>query len=216
MEKDMKTDKVFQYIYDGIKTAEFPPGKMLTERGIVKKLGVSRTPVREALRRLEKYGLVESEPHKGVKVISMTKDRIKHLYQVREVLEGLGARLLAENRDEEAISVLNNLLADAEEAVKVGDIDTLSTINSNFHMEIARISGNSYLINVLTTLQSHIQLVMVTSLSNKNRPPQNLKEHRMIVDAIESWDPELAEAVIKSHVRKSYNKALQKLKINED
>ncbi|MGP4061057.1 GntR family transcriptional regulator [Halobacillus sp. H74] len=214
-EKEVKTDRVFQYIYEGIKSGEYESGQTLTESEIVNKLQVSRTPVREALRRLEKYGLVESKPHRGVKVISMTKQRIEDLYQVREVLEGLGARLIAQKRNESAVKKLNGILTEAEKAVEKNDIHSLSTINSSFHMEIAQASENLYLINILNTLQSHISLVMVTSLSNKDRPPENLKEHRMIVDAMESWDPELAEAVIKSHVRKSYHLALKKMDITK-
>ncbi|WP_085524380.1 GntR family transcriptional regulator [Tuberibacillus sp. Marseille-P3662] len=210
-EKDIKTDRVFQYIYDGIKSGEFPSGQMLTEREIVKKLEVSRTPVREALRRLEKFGLVNSEPHKGVRVISMSKERISNLYQVRELLEGLGAKLISKNKNEKAIERLREIMEKAEQAVKEGDIDKLSNINSQFHMEIAKSSENYYLENIMHTLQSNINLLMATSLSSENRPIQNLKEHHMIIDAIESWDPELAEAVTKSHVRKAYNTALNKI-----
>ncbi|MCF6411597.1 GntR family transcriptional regulator [Pseudalkalibacillus salsuginis] len=214
-EKDIKTDKVFRYVFDSIKNGEFTTGQMLTESGIVKKLGVSRTPVREALRRLEKYGLVESEPHKGVKVISITKERITDLYQVREVLEGLGAKLIAMNRNHEQVGKLHAILSQAKKAVEDDDIETLSSINSSFHLEIAKASHNTYLVNIFETLQSHIQLVMLTSLSNKDRPKENLKEHKMIVEAIESWDPELAEAIIKGHVRRAYRAALKKLNLDE-
>jgi DNA-binding GntR family transcriptional regulator len=215
-EKDVKTGRVFQYIYEGIKNGEYSSGQMLTEGEIVKKLGVSRTPVREALRRLEKFGLVTSEPHKGVKVISMSNERIKQLYEVREVLEGLGAKLIAQSRNEEAVTKLSSILDEAEEAVKEGNVETLSKINSNFHLEIAKASNNFYLVDIMATLQSHISLVMTTSLSSKDRPPENLKEHRMIVYAIKSWDPEYAEAAIKAHVRKSYETALKELTITQD
>lgn len=215
-EKNIKTNRVFEYIYEGIKTGKISSGQMLTESGMVQKLGVSRTPVREALRRLEKYGLVHSEPHKGVKVISMSKERIQHLYQVRELLEGLGAKLIAEHNNKEAVSKLRNILNEAEQAAEQGNIDLLQKINSQFHMEIAKASENYYLENIMQTLQSHISLVMATSLSTKNRPKENIKEHYMIIDAIESWDPELAEAIIKSHVRKSYKTALKKIEIDDN
>jgi DNA-binding GntR family transcriptional regulator len=214
-EKDVKTGRVFQYIYEGIKKGDYSPGQMLTEGEIVKKLGVSRTPVREALRRLEKFGLVTSEPHKGVKVISMSNEKIKQLYEVREVLEGLSAKLIAKSRNEAVIAKLYLILEEAEKAVEEGNVEELSRINSNFHLQIAKASNNDYLVDIMTTLQTHISLVMTKSLSSKNRPPENLKEHRMILHAIESWDPDYAEAAIKAHVRKSYETALKELTITE-
>jgi DNA-binding GntR family transcriptional regulator len=210
-EKDVKTGRVFQYIYEGIKNGEYSPGQMLTEGEIVKKLGVSRTPVREALRRLEKFGLVTSEPHKGVKVISMSNEKIKQLYEVREVLEGLSAKLIAKSKNETVVAKLYSILDEAEKAVEDGNVEELSRINSNFHLQIAQAANNGYLVDIMTTLQSHISLVMTKSLSSKNRPPENLKEHRMILHAIESWDPDYAEAAIKAHVRKSYETALKEL-----
>ncbi|WP_366924016.1 GntR family transcriptional regulator [Metallumcola ferriviriculae] len=215
LEKDIKTDMVFEYLYNGIISGELQFGQMLTEREIVSKLGVSRTPVREALRRLEKFGLVETEPHKGVKVITITKQRVIDLYRFREVLEGLGAKLIAETRDKKVIDKLKVFLDDAEKAIELGDIKELSKINNEFHMEIAKTANNSYLFSAIKTLQSHIHLVMTTTLSNKKRPLENIKEHKLILDAILSWDPEFAEAVMKAHVRKSYKTALKEFGLTE-
>lgn len=213
MEKDIKTDSVFDYIYSGIKNGKFKAGETLTERGLAKILDVSRTPVREALRRLEKYGLVEPEPHKGVKIISMSFDKVKQLYQVREVLEGLGAKILAENAKEEDIEELEKLLKEAEAAAKAEDIELLSQINSKFHNQLASSTKNDYLINIMKTLQSHITIGMTTSLALTGRPMENIKEHKLILEAIKTKDTELAETVTKYHVRNSMKNALRKLEI---
>ncbi|MCL7749229.1 GntR family transcriptional regulator [Halalkalibacter alkaliphilus] len=213
MEKDIKTDSVFDHIYKGIKDGLIKSGETLSERGLASELNVSRTPVREALRRLENYGLVEPEPHKGVKVISFSEEKVKQLYQVREVLEGLGAKLLAEKANPKDIERLEMLLAEAEKAAKNNDIDLLRNINSQFHIEIASSTNNLYLINTMQTLQSHISVCMGTSLKVTGRPLENIEEHHLILDAIKRGEPDFAEAVTKYHVRKSMENVLKNLEI---
>ncbi|MED4600469.1 GntR family transcriptional regulator [Paenibacillus validus] len=209
-EKDIKREQVFDYIYNAIHLGEIRPGQTLSERTLSIKLGVSRTPIREAFRQLENLGLVKSEPHKGVTVTSISGDQLKQLYQIREVLEGLGARILAENRNEEVLAALTNLLKEAEQAVQQEDIYTLSKINTQFHLAIASGTKNIYLENMMQTLQIHLRLLMSTSLSSSGRPKENLKEHWMIVKAIESGDPELAETVASFHIRNAYKTILAK------
>lgn len=213
MEKDIKTDSVFDHIYSGIKKGVIKSGETLSERSLATELNVSRTPVREAFRRLEKYGLVEPKPHKGVKVISFSIDRVKQLYQVREVLEGLGARILAENANPGNIEKLEILLNEASEAAKNEDIKLLRNINSQFHSELARSTNNLYLINTMQTLQSHISVCMATSLARTGRPMENIEEHHLILDAIKRKDPDFAEAVTKYHVRTSMENVLKNLEI---
>jgi DNA-binding GntR family transcriptional regulator len=210
-EKDIKRDQVIEYIYNAIRLGQIDPGQPLSERTLSTKLGVSRTPIREAFRQLEKIGLVKSEPHKGVTVVSITMDQVKQLYQIREVLEGLGCRIMAENRNEEAIAKLTELLRQAEQSAQEGNIFELSKINTQFHLAIASGAKNIYLENTMLTLQTHISLLMSTSLSSSGRPKENIKEHWMIVNAIESGDPELAEATARFHVRNAYKTVLTQL-----
>ncbi|WP_059104356.1 GntR family transcriptional regulator [Shouchella shacheensis] len=203
-----KNGSIFEYLWNAIKTGEIESGQMLTERDLARNLGVSRTPIREALRRLEKYGLVQHEPHKGVRVISVSTESVKQLYEIREILEGFGARILAEHATKEDISTLEDILHQAETAAEEDDIYTLSKINANFHTQLAQRSGNKYLESIMQTLQSHISLVMSKSLKQSGRPDQNIAEHWMILEAIKQKDPQLAESITKYHVRKAMSNAI--------
>ena len=211
--KDVKRDWVFEYLYSAIKKGDLHSGQTLTERELADRLGVSRTPIREAFRLLENLGLVKSEPHKGIRVISISQDQIKYLYQIREVLEGLGVKTLALSKNEEAINHLRSLIERAELAMQKEDISLLAKINTEFHLSIAHFSGNIYLENTMQTLQSHMSLLMSTSLSHRGRPAENIREHRLILQAIENGDFELAEANAKSHVRKAFQIVMSELQI---
>lgn len=215
MSEDVKRDRVFNHIFTSIKRGEYAQGQTLTERGLANELGVSRTPIREAFRQLENIGLVEAEPHRGVRVISISDDHVKQLYDIREVLEGLGARRLAEKENVEVINKLNLLLEQARKAVDSEDIDLLSKINRSFHMEIALGSGNLYLYHTLETLQTQISLFMATSLSQSGRPLLNLEEHMMLLMAIESGDSNLAETTARYHVRKALSYTLKEIKLKK-
>ncbi|MHC2207382.1 DNA-binding GntR family transcriptional regulator [Paenibacillus sp. PvR052] len=210
-ELNTKVDGVYEYIFDAIKRGDFHSEKILSERELGNLLGVSRTPIREAFRKLEKEGLVQYEPHRGVRVISFSHEKIRQLYQVREMLEGLGARLLSQCQNQAANQNLRLLLEQAEQAADQGNIAMLSQINQQFHMGIALGSENVYLINSLQTLQSHITIFMAKSLSQSGRPVENLKEHWLILNAIESGDSELAEVTAKFHIRNAYANAIKQL-----
>ncbi len=210
-EKDIKRDQVVEYLFHAIQQGEIHTGQTLSERAISAKLGVSRTPIREAFRQLEILGLVTSAPHKGCTVTSISTEQIEQLYDIREVLEGLGARLMAIKGNRHAIEHLGKLLDDAERFASLGDIHHLSKVNAQFHMEIAQGSQNFYLQTMMQTLQTHIGLLMSTSLSQSGRPEQNLREHRMILNAIEIGDGNLAESTAQFHVRNAYKNALKQL-----
>lgn len=212
-EKDIKRELVFQHIITGIASGEFRAGQSLSERHLSAKLGVSRTPVREAFRQLENLGIVRAEPHKGVTVSTISTDQVKQLYLIREVLEGLGARLMAEIGSQADIDKLRILLEQAESAAMRNDIVSLSSINTQFHLKIAEASQNSFLLTAMQNLQKHINLFMSSTLSSSGRPRQNLREHWMILHAIESGDPELAEETAKFHIRNACKAMLNNLMI---
>jgi len=214
--KDVKRDWVFEHLYNAIKKGDFYSGQTLTERELATRLGVSRTPIREAFRLLENLGLVESHPHKGIRVISIPQEQIKYLYQIREVLEGLGVKTLALSKNEEAIIHLRGLIEKAELAMQKEDIALLAKINTEFHLSIAYFSGNIYLKNTMQTLQSHMSLLMSTSLSHRGRPAENIREHRLILQAIENGDSELAEANAKSHVRNAFKIVMTELEMQNN
>lgn len=208
---DVKKNSVYEYLYNAIRTGEIKPGQTLTERGLAEKIGVSRTPVREAIRKLEEQGIVTHEPHKGVKVITLSVDKVAQLYDVRELLEGLAARKLAERHTPEGLGELIALMDEAEQEAVANHVHELARINSEFHLTLARLSGNVYLEAIMNMLQTQIGLMMSASLSTSGRPLQNISEHKMLIDAIRSGDGEFAESIAKHHVRNAREHAMQKL-----
>ena len=153
-ERFIKTKNVYDYIYFGINQGEIQPGDTLTERNIAAKLDVSRTPVREAFRKLEQDGIVTFEPYKGIRVNSYTKEEIEHLYNVRVALEVLSIEICTKKDNAVLVTTLNTLLENAKQAVEDNDIIKLRDINSNFHSEIAKFTQNPYLISTLNNLQN--------------------------------------------------------------
>lgn len=206
----MKKDLVFNNLKETIISGYFRPGESLSEREIAKMLGVSRTPVREAFQRLEKEGIVIYTPNKGVTVPTFTKKQLKNIYDVREHMEGLSARLLAEKQDMQVVELLreNVRMASLE-----NDIKQQAVINGDFHQLIAESSGNPFLINIFQTLQSKISLIRSTSLSYQDRLKTNNIEHIQICDAIESGNGDLAEHVARSHIRNSMKSALSMIEM---
>jgi DNA-binding GntR family transcriptional regulator len=208
---EVKGNSVYDYLLNSIRTGVITSGQTLTERGLAEKLGVSRTPIREAFRKLAELGLVKYEPHKGVKVITLSLDRVGHLYDVRELLEGLAVRTLTKLNDSEALAELKGFIDQAEKEVAVNNINELSVINAEFHKALARYSKNTYLEDIMNILQTHISLMMSTSLSNTGRPLENIEEHKMIIHAIKSGDADFAENIAKYHVRQARAHAIKML-----
>lgn len=208
---EVKKNSVYDYLFNAIRSGDIKPGQTLTERGLAEKIGVSRTPVREAIRKLEEQGIVTHEPHKGVKVITLSEEKVAQLYDVRELLEGLAVRRLAERQTPQMIEELRGFIERAEKEAVENNIRELAEINSEFHLALARLSGNVYLETIMNMLQTQISLMMSASLSTSGRPLQNIEEHKGLIDAIRSGDGEFAESIAKHHVRKAREHAMKKL-----
>lgn len=208
----VKGNSVYDFILNQMMNGEILPGQTITERAIANEIGVSRTPIREAFKKLIEQGLMVYEPHKGVKVTFYSLEKIENLYEIREVLEGLAVRRLAERYTENNMLELEEYIKLAEVEVVKGDLQKLSEINSQFHKSIAKLSGNHYLHEIMGSLQIQIALLMSQSLSNKGRPRENILEHKMLINAIRSRDAKLAEETAKYHVRKSRDNILLKMK----
>lgn len=197
------SDNVFEQLRTAIITRELPPGSKVNEPQLSKQYGISRGPLREAIRRLEGCKLVEITPNIGAKVISLNISQAIEIYDIRESLEGLACRLAAARACEEDCIQLRSLLADHEKLIqsenghlyyqKEGDLD--------FHYLIVQLSGNTRLFNLLCDELYHLlRLYRVQTSSEPARPVQAFKEHHQIVDALESQDGELAELLMKRHI----------------
>jgi len=211
--KDLKTvhQAVFERLREAILTGYFRPGQRLVERELAEAMQISRTPIREALRKLEKEKLVTNIPYRGVFVSEVSAKTAREVYQVRMVLEGLATALAAARATPQDLALLRGIMEDLEKAVAEGRLEQVIEGNKRFHTAIAEIAGNEVLRDVLRGLQAHVSLLRVTSLSQPGRPEATLKEHRAIYEAIAAGDPEQAEKLAADHVRRAGEAAQRQL-----
>ena len=211
-------DTVFDQIRTAIVKGEFPPGSKVNEPQLSKQYGISRGPLREAIRRLEGCMLVEITPNVGAKVISLNSEQAIEIYEIRESLEGLACRLAAQKANAEDCRSLRDLLANHEQQIqsengrlyyqKEGDLD--------FHYLIVQLSGNTRLFNLLCDELYHLlRLYRVQTSSSPSRTVQAFKEHHQIVDAIENGDGELAELLMRRHISSAKAALMLQLKSNK-
>lgn len=198
-------DAVYQTLRSAIVYGELPPGRRLLERELALQLAVSRTPVREALRRLEEEGLVSGVPNRGLVVRMVTLEEAEHVYAVREPLEVLAARLAAERLTPPQMAELRRCLMRARRAAALGEWRTVILENNRFHDVVARASGNPVLARVLDIMRNQVNLVRVALWSRiPTRPQETLRQHGEILAALRAGDPEAAAEAARTHLESSW------------
>lgn len=196
-------DRVFGQIQDAIVKGELKSGVKMSEAELTARYGVSRGPLREALRRLEARKLLTRIPHVGVRVVALTIEDVLQMYQVREVLEGMAARLAAQNATDEEVQSLKQLLQQHQQQTELqtgkgyyqeeGDFD--------FHYRIVKASRNEVLMQMLCgELYHRVRLYRYQFSVTEGRPHKAFAEHFRIIEAIESRDGELAEFLMRRHI----------------
>lgn len=202
-ERKTLSEQVFSTLKEAIVSGELPQGSKITEDELAKKYGISRGPLREAIRRLEGLRLLVRKPHAGTRVVTLTHSMMKEIYTVREALEGMSARLAATRMSDSDINELRQLLVSHESNIeqsegkeyfqREGDLD--------FHYCIARASNNQWLIELLSSeLYQLLRMCRHRSSQTPERPIKALNEHKQIVEAIANRDPELAELLMRRHI----------------
>ncbi len=205
-ESDSTPGDAHSLIIEAIDRGDFAPGQRLVETELAERLGVSRTPVREALQRLEAQGLVTREG-RSLRIASLDHDQLGELYEVRGVVEGLAARLAARHAAPEEIVVLREMV-DADRAL-LGDALALSQANRRFHRQLHRASHNRYLSEMLIGMRRSVALLSPTVLGRPGRGEEALAEHDAIVSAIEARDPDAAQAAAERHISNAYTTRLK-------
>ncbi|HQV79601.1 MAG TPA: GntR family transcriptional regulator [Agitococcus sp.] len=196
-------DRVFGQIQDAIVKGELKSGVKMSEAELTARYGVSRGPLREALRRLEARKLLTRIPHVGVRVVALTIEDVLQMYQVREVLEGMAARLAAQHATDEEVQSLKQLLQQHQQQTELqsgkgyyqeeGDFD--------FHYRIVKASRNEVLMQMLCgELYHRVRLYRYQFSVTEGRPHKAFAEHSRIIEAIESRDGELAEFLMRRHI----------------
>lgn len=191
----------YALILEAIDSHIYKPGDRLVESELAERLGVSRTPVREALQRLETQSLLTRDGRSLI-VASLDHTQLSELYVVRGELEGLAARLAARHAAPEEIKVLRAML-DADQAL-IDDPDALSRANRRFHKQIHLASHNRFLVQQLDLVHRSMALLATTSISAEGRGADTLKEHEVIVKAIESGDGDAAYQALRDHISEAF------------
>lgn len=170
----------------------------LDERKLGKELGVSRTPIREALGCLEQEGLVRSVPRRGVFVVRKSQSEIVAMVNVWAALESFSARLAATRASDAEIAALRTLLADHERD-PTAQLHEYSQANMAFHKAVIRMAGITLMSEMAETLFVHMRAVRAVTMSQSDRARRGMADHLVIISALENRDPELAERLVREH-----------------
>ncbi len=200
---DPKSSQADAYtmLLEAIDSGIFRPGDRLVESELADRFGVSRTPIREALQRLETQSLLTRDGRSLI-VASLDHNQLADLYVVRGALEGLAARLAARHAAPEEVRVLRDML-EADRAL-VNDPKALSRANRRFHKQIHLASHNRFLVQQLDLVHRSMALLATTSLAAEGRSKGTLEEHEAIVRAIEAGDGDAADAALRNHISKAF------------
>ncbi|MCX5901755.1 MAG: GntR family transcriptional regulator [Proteobacteria bacterium] len=193
--------RVFAVIEEAILNGKYLPGESLTESRLAGELGVSRTPIREALTQLEREGLVQLIPNKGALVTGISQKDIQDIYAIRMLIEGLAARWAAENISADELRELQEAIDLEEFYTTRGDIGRLMNLDSSFHQVIYRASKSRPLQYMLHTFHHYIQCARSQSIAAPGRAEQALAEHKAVLQAIRERDGEKAESLTAEHIR---------------
>lgn len=196
----------YSLILQAIDDGTYKPGDRLVESELADRFGVSRTPVREALQRLETQSLLTRDGRSLI-VASLDHNQLAELYTVRAELEGLAARLAAKHATVEEVRVLRDMVA--EDLNLVNDPKALSRANKRFHKQIHLASHNRFLVQQLGLVHRSMALLATTSLEAEGRGKEALDEHAAMVDAIARGDGEAADEALRKHISHAFETRLK-------
>lgn len=203
------SEMIFLTLRESIIKGVIKAGERIKEESISEMLQVSRTPVREAIKRLQNEGLVTNYPRIGLIVTELTPEDAINLYTVSEVLQGASARIAAERATEPHLLLLEQKSKEIERLIPDEDYVKVTELNYDFHMAIAQSSGNKYLTEMLYQVLNKIKLIKPSTFSTGERWPKIIEEHNMILMAIKMGDSITAENFARQHTRNALNTYLE-------
>jgi len=196
IKKEILSSQVYHALKEMIANYRFSPGSRLNVEELSKEFGVSRTPIWEAIRRLEQEGLVNKIPNRGVFMAEMTLPMALQLYQVREVLEGLAGKLAVENIDDKKLKKMEKCLEDLGKVIEQEDTIGYSKLDFTFHALIYEASGNPFLQEILESIKNKMRPLVPL---NKALLDRGYREHKKVLEALRSKDPKKAEKALHQH-----------------
>lgn len=204
-------ERVYRRLRRAIQRGELSPGARLIEERLAESLGVSRTPVREALYRLEREGLVVKIPHRGIVVREHDPQELREVLELRALLEGYAAYLATKRRDQELFDELEGILKASEEALERGDIDRLIGLNTEFHETLYRRCGNRRLFDLIKELRDQFHRFRVWVLRLPGMPNQSIRDHHRMIELMRRGEAEAVEELVRRHISKGKERLLEDL-----
>jgi DNA-binding GntR family transcriptional regulator len=171
----------------------------LDERALASDLGISRTPVREAMAQLEREGFVRSVPRRGIYVVRKTKAEVIELITAWAALESMAARLITEQASDPEIATLRAMFATFENGRLHAKLDEYSEVNTEFHQTIIRMSRNRVLIDLAANLFAHMRMIRRKTIGEDDRADRSIRDHMNIIQALEARDTARAEELVRQH-----------------
>lgn len=202
-------DQVFEHLETDILSGKYQKGEILTESKLSLELGVSRTPIREALRRLEQEHLIEEAP-KGVVVVGIGNKDLTDIFQIRAALEGEAAKMAAQNYTDDQLNIVREALEFQEFYLEKQNPDRIKNMDSRFHETIYKMSGSTVFYDVLMPLHKKILKYRKASVSDSSRAAASVAEHRAIYEAIASRNGQLAARLVSEHLNNAYKHIIEK------
>ncbi len=206
---------VFESLREAIIGGVLRPGERMMEIQLAEEMGVSRTPVREAIRKLELEGFVVMVPRKGAYVAGISLKDINDVFEIRAALEALAAGLAAERMTEDELEQMERLLVRKAEIIENNDLESIVEVDTDFHATLYKASRNERLIQILSNLREQIQRFRTTSLAVPGRMKDALEEHRKMVEALSERNVTLAQSLATEHIENAENVMLEALRRNK-
>ena len=208
-------DQIFERLEQDILSGVYPKGTVLTELALSEELGVSRTPVREVLKRLEQEHIVE-DCGRGMLVLSITPRDAEIIYEIREKVEGMAAAACATAIDAKGIAALREIVDLQDFYAQRGDSEKVKSLDSDFHKSIYRMSGSAVYFDTLMPLHTKTQKFRKATVESTGKAAQSAMEHRRVLDAIAAGDAEAAAKAMTEHIQSAKTRLIEYLRQQKD
>ena len=203
-------ERAYEYLKENLLSGRFKPGERLTEEYLAGELGVSRTPVREALHKLEQEGLIQPLETRGFRVASDSKEEMEELFEIRSILEGYALRCVCERISDKDLAELEGYIRNAEESFNENKVDKIFHYNTRFHDTLhTLVSHKPRLHNMMTDMRKYVLRYRKDTLHYDYGSKRSIEGHRKIMMALRLKDPELCERIMRAHIHESKEDAMQ-------
>lgn len=207
---------VFEYLKKAIIDQTIEPGSRLVESKIADMLGISRTPLREALHKLDREDWIEKIPSGGFRVVTLTQEDIEQTFGIRSVLEAYAARLAAVNHTDKDLIPLEKKITEFKESLEKDEKDKLQKINTQFHDLLYSISKSPKLIKMINQLRAQISRFRQIILKQEGYAHKSNEDHVKMLEAIKNRDEGGVEKLVRTHIMKGKSVVLEQLKLEEE